>query len=194
MSNNAQGIKMQLPETGFAGLSFRHGKKPVIAAVNGAAYGGGCEAAVNCDLIIAASTATFGLPEVKRGVTPFGGALPRLMKTAGKQRATEMALTGRVVTAAEFKEWGLCNYVCQQGEDVVQKAVEYATMIAENSLDAVIVTREGLKLGWEAFGVADASRVFLNGWSHRIYDGENMQEGLNAFTEKRAVKWKDSKL
>lgn len=194
MANNAKGIKMQLPENGFAGLSFRHGKKPVIAAVNGAAYGGGCESAVNCDLIIAASTATFALPEVKRGVTPFGGALPRLMKTAGKQRATEMALTGRLVSAAEFKEWGLCNYVCQAGEDVVSKAVEYAVMIAENSPDAVIVTREGLKLGWEALGVADASRIFLQGWSSRIYDGENIQEGLNAFAERRPVKWKDSKL
>lgn len=185
---------MRLPGNGFAGLSFRHGKKPVIAAVNGAAFGGGCEASVNCDLIIASSAATFGLPEVKIGVTPFGGALPRLMKTAGKQRATEMALTGRFITAAEFKEWGLCNYVCKEGEDVVQKAVEYATMIAKNSPDAVIITREGLKLGWEALGVADSSRVFYEGWAARVYEGENMQEGLNAFTEKRPVRWKDSKI
>lgn len=194
MSNNAKDIRMQLPENGFAGLSFRHGKKPVIAAVNGPAYGGGCEAAVNCDLVIASSTATFALPEVKCGVTPFGGALPRIMKIAGKQRASEMALTGRIVSAKEFKEWGLCNDVCREGDDVVKKALEYAKMIIENSPDAVIITREGLKLGWEALGVADASRIFLNGWSSRVYDGQNMQEGLNAFTEKRPVRWKDSKL
>lgn len=194
MSNNQNGVRMKLPENGFAGLSLRHGKKPVIAAVNGPAYGGGCEAAVNCDLVLASSSATFSLPEVKRGVTPLAGALPRIMKIIGKQRASEMALTGRVVSALEFRDWGLCNAVCQEDEDVVDKALEYAKMIIKNSPDAVIITREGLKLGWEALGVADASRLFLDGWSSRVYEGENMQEGLNAFTEKRAVRWKNSKL
>ncbi|KAF4435639.1 enoyl- hydratase, partial [Fusarium albosuccineum] len=99
MSNNKRGLRMKLPENGFGGLSFRGGKKPVIAAVNGPAYGGGCEMAVNCDIVVASSTATFGLPEVKRGVTPFGGVLPRLMKTVGRQRAAELALTGRAVSA-----------------------------------------------------------------------------------------------
>lgn len=194
MTNNAKGVRMKLPENGFAGLSFRHGKKPVIAAVNGAAMGGGCEAVINCDIVVASSDATFALPEVKRGVTPFGGALPRIMKIAGKQRATDMALTGRPLSATEFKEWGLCNAVCEKGEGVVDKALEYAKMIVQNSPDAVIITREGLKLGWEALGVQDASRIFLEGWSSRVYEGENMQEGLNAFTEKRPVCWRDSKL
>lgn len=76
MENNKKGVPMSLPETGFGGVSFRHGKKPIIAAVNGPALGGGCEMAVNCDLVVASTHATFGLPEVKRGVTPFGGALP----------------------------------------------------------------------------------------------------------------------
>lgn len=194
MANNRKGIRMRLPENGFAGLSFRRGKKPVIAAVNGPAYGGGCELAVNCDLIVASHNATFALPEVKRGVTPFGGALPRLVRTAGRQRAAEFALTGRTASAREFMDWGLCNAVVKEGECVVDKAVEYARMIAGNSPDAAIVTREGLKLGWEALSVADASRIFLEDWSNRIYDGPNMQEGLNAFTEKREPSWKDSKL
>ncbi|KAH8736567.1 ClpP/crotonase-like domain-containing protein [Ilyonectria robusta] len=194
MANHKKGISMKLPENGFGGLSLRGGKKPVIAAVNGPAYGGGCEMAVNCDMVVASSTATFGLPEVKRGVTPFAGALPRIMRTAGKQRATELALTGRPVSAQEFKDWGLCNHVVEEGKCVVEKAIEYAKMIANNSPDASIVTRQGLKLGWEALGVVDASRVFLEGWSNRIYDGPNMQEGLDAFTEKREPRWKDSKL
>lgn len=185
---------MQFPEAGFAGLAFRSGKKPVIAAVNGAAYGGGCEVIMNCDLVIASASAKFALPEVKRGVTPFGGVLPRVIRIAGRQRATELALTGRPVTAQEFKEWGIVNCVVEEGKSVVDKAVEYAKMIAENSPDATIVTREGLKLGWEALGVHDASRIFLEGWSSRIYDGPNMQEGLNAFKEKRDPKWFDSKL
>ncbi|KAM5356872.1 hypothetical protein ACJ41O_003518 [Fusarium nematophilum] len=186
-------MRMQLPRNGFGGLSLRSGKKPVIAAVNGPAYGGGCEMVVNCDMIIASPTATFALPEVKRGVTPFGGALPRVVMTAGRQRAAELALTGRTVTAQEFKEWGICNFVVEEGENVVDKALEFAGMIAENSPDAAIVTREGLKMGWE-MGVEDASRGFLEGWSKRIYDGSNMQEGLDAFKEKRSPRWVDSKL
>lgn len=187
---------MDLPENGFAGLSLRHGKKPVIAAVNGPAYGGGCEAVVNCDLVVAASTATFALPEVKRGVTPFGGALPRLIRSAGRQRAAEMALTGRTITAQQFCEWGLCNLVVGEGESVVDKALEYAKMIAANSPDSVIVTREGLSMGWDGLGVADASRLFFQSMSSRLQGGggENMQEGLDAFTEKRTPRWRDSKL
>lgn len=194
MSNNKKGIAMDLPANGFGGISFRSGKKPIIAAVNGPAYGGGCEMVVNCDLVVASASATFSLPEVKRGVTPFGGALPRMMKIVGRQRATELALTGKSVTSQEFKDWGVCNLIAEEGQDVVDKAVEMAKMIAENSPDAVIVTREGLKMGWEALGVSDSSRMFLEGWSKRIYDGQNIQEGLNAFTEKRSPRWKDSKL
>ncbi len=194
MANNKNGVPMKLPDNGFGGLSFRHGKKPVIAAVNGPAYGGGCEIVANCDLVLASKSATFALPEVKRGVTPFGGALPRMIRTMGKQLATEVALTGRTVTATEFKDAGMCNYIAKDGENVLDKALELAGLIAANSPDAVIITREGLKLGWEALGVADSSRVFLDGWSKRIYEGKNMQEGLDAFTEKREPRWMDSKL
>lgn len=185
---------MDLPNNGFGGISFRHGKKPVIAAVNGPAYGGGCEMIVNCDLVVALESATFALPEVKRGVTPFGGALPRLMKIVGRQRAMEIALTGRTITAHELKEWGVCNEVASKGQDVVGRAIDIAATIAGNSPDAVIVTREGLQMGWESMSTADASRLFLDGWARRIYDGSNMQEGLDAFTAKREPRWKDSKL
>ncbi|KAH7123203.1 ClpP/crotonase-like domain-containing protein [Dactylonectria macrodidyma] len=194
MENNKKRLRIKLPENGFGGLSFRSGRKPVIAAVNGPAYGGGCEIVANCDMVVESSTSTFSLPEVQRGVTPFGGALPRIMKAAGRQRATEMALTGRIVTAREFRNWGLCNFVVDEGVSVVDKAIEYAKMIAGNSPDAIIVTREGLKLGWESLGVADASQIFLEGWSNRIYDGHNKQEGLDAFSQVRAPCWKDSKL
>ncbi|KAL2205946.1 enoyl-CoA hydratase [Sarocladium strictum] len=194
MANQEHNIPLKLPQNGFGGLSLRHGKKPVIAAVNGPAHGGGCEMVVNCDMVIASSTATFCLPEVKRGVTALAGALPRLMKTIGKQRAAEIALTGREFTAQEFKEWGICNAVVGREESVIDKALEYATMIAEASPDATIVSREGLKLGWEALSVADASRVFLEGWGNRIYEGQNIKEGLRAFAEKRKPRWNPSKL
>ncbi|KAF4963727.1 hypothetical protein FSARC_8275 [Fusarium sarcochroum] len=194
MGFQRSGTRLNLPASGFGGLSLRNGKKPVIAAVNGPAHGGGCEMAVNCDMVIASSMATFCLPEVKRGVTAFAGALPRIVKTAGRQRSAELALTGRAVTAHEFMQWGLCNFVVDSSQNVVDKALEYAKMISDGSPDAVIVTREGLKLGWEALGVTDASRIFREGWGSRIYEGANMQEGLDAYTEKREPRWKRSKL
>ncbi|KAH7354821.1 ClpP/crotonase-like domain-containing protein [Rhexocercosporidium sp. MPI-PUGE-AT-0058] len=194
MENQGHGIPLDLPHNGFGGLSLRHSKKPVIAAVNGPAHGGGCEMIVNCDMVIASSSATFCLPEVKRGVTALAGALPRLVMTVGRQRAAELALTGRIFTAQDFKDWGICNAIVDQDQNVVDKALEYARMVAEASPDAITITREGLKLGWEGLSVADASRVFRDGWGKRIYEGENIKEGLRAFAEKRKPRWKKSML
>jgi len=181
--------------SGFGALSRRSGRKPVIAAVNGLAFGGGCELIVNCDLVVASSSATFALPEVKRGVVAFAGALPRIVRTIGKQRAMEMALTGRTVSALEAREWGLVNKVVGDMEgEVVEAAVEYARMIAENSPDAVIVSREGIKMGWEGMGAEDATRLANDVWFSRLQAGENIKEGVRAFVEKRKPKWKAAKL
>lgn len=194
-SNSSGRARNPMPPSGFAALSRRTGRKPIIAAVNGLAYGGGTEIVVNCDLVVAAAKATFGLPEVKRGVVAMAGALPRIIRTLGRPRAMEMALTGRVVTAQEALQWGLINKVVGDAEgEVVEAAVEYAKMIAENSPDAVIVSREGLKLGWESLGVEDGSRILIESWYPRLLQGENIKEGLQAFVEKRKPKWKGAKL
>lgn len=184
-----------MPPSGFGALSRRSGRKPIIAAVNGLAYGGGTELIVNCDLVIAAKKATFGLPEVKRGVVAIAGALPRIVRTIGRPRAMEMALTGRVVPAQEAYEWGLINKVVGDGEgEVVAAAVEYAKMIAENSPDAVIVSREGIKMGWEGVGAEEGSRLLVENWYPRLAAGENIKEGVRAFVEKRKPQWKAAKL
>ena len=174
-------------------LSRRRGKKPVIAAVNGIAMGGGTEFAVNCDLIIAADTATFGLPEVKRGVAPFAGALPRLIRSIGLQRASEFALTGRTLTAQEAERWGLVNQIVPQAQ-VVEEAVRYATLIAENSPDSIICTRSMLRQGWETASVDQAAEISSEGPWAELQRGENMREGLAAFAEKRKPNWKPSRL
>ncbi|TDZ14629.1 Mevalonyl-coenzyme A hydratase sidH [Colletotrichum orbiculare MAFF 240422] len=177
----------------FRPLSRRLGKKPVIAAVNGLAMGGGCEFVVNCDLVVAAEDAYFGLPEVKRGIAAIGGALPRLIRTIGLQRASEFALTGRSVSAQEMAAWGLVNKVVPK-EKVVEEAVRYARMIAANSPDAIVCTRAGLRQGWETAAVERAVEWTLEREFAELQRGENMLEGLKAFAEKREPRWKGSKL
>ena len=180
--------------SGFAGLSRRRGLKPIIAAVNGLAYGGGCEMIVNCDIVLASHNAAFALPEAKRGVIALAGALPRITRIIGRMRAMEMALTGRTVPAAEAKEWGLCNAVCGMEENVVDVAIKWAEEICANSPDSVIVSKEGIELGWEGIGVEEGSQRLIDGMFKRMEAGENMKEGIKAFVEKRKPRWAASRL
>ncbi|KAL9122383.1 MAG: hypothetical protein Q9187_001067 [Circinaria calcarea] len=181
------------PDAGFGGMSKRLGKKPIIAAVNGLCYGGGCEMAVNADLVIASSDATFAIQDVKVGTLACGGVLPRLVLSVGLQRATEMALTGRALNAEEARSWGLVNRVVEKHESVVRAAVDYAKVIAANSPDSIIATREGIRKGWlgpEAIQVND--KLYM-AWGPRN-QLENYKEGIRAFSERRAPQWVNSKL
>lgn len=152
--------------------------------------------AINCDLILSDVGATFGLPEVKRGVVAVGGALPRLVRTVGRQRAMEMALTGRTYDAEEMRTWGLVNAIVPQGLEggVRGEAIRWAQEIAGNSPDSVLVSREGVKLGWEGLGVQEGTERLERLWYVRMDGGKNMREGLRAFVEKRRPRWVSSKL
>ncbi|KAI8960813.1 ClpP/crotonase-like domain-containing protein [Daldinia sp. FL1419] len=187
--------RRRFPRGGFGGMSNRGGLKPIIAAVNGICFGGGMEMAINCDLIVAAASASFSLPEVTIGVIALAGALPRLGRTVGRQRAAEMALSGKRYSAKEMQAWGLVNEVVEgDGKVVLDKAVEWAQRIAGNSPDAVIVSREGLKLAWEGVSPEQGTDILLKGWYGRIEKGENAVEGVKSFVERRKPVWKDSKL
>ncbi|EXF81603.1 hypothetical protein COL5a_006138 [Colletotrichum fioriniae] len=179
---------------GFGGLSNRGGKKPVIAAVNGLCLGGGMEMIINADLVYASTKAKFGLPEVTIGVIAIAGALPRLIKSVGRQRATEMALIGRTdYTAEEMVSWGLVNKVVQP-DDLMETALGAAEAIARNSPDSIIVSREGLKTGWEPMGPIEATGYIDQTIYRKMEAGENMTEGVKSFVEKRKPVYKDSKL
>jgi len=198
-SSEAEASRRWQTAAGFGGLSNRAGKKPVVAAVNGLCLGGGMEMAINCDMVVAAAGARFGLPEVTRGVVALAGALPRLVRTVGRQRAAEMALTGRLYPAEAMERFGLVNHVVKKededkGQDVVGVAVRLAAEVAANSPDAVVVSREGLRLGWEAMGPELATELVGRGLYGRIDGGENMKEGVRSFVERRKAAWKDSKL
>lgn len=181
------------PPSAFGGLSRRSGKKPIICAVNGICFGGGCEMIINADMVIAEEQATFALPEVKIGVIALAGALTRLVRTVGKQRAMEMALTGRTLSAAEAREWGLVNKVVDKGQ-CVQEAIRMAELIATNSPDSVIVSREGIKMGWEGVSAEEGTRLLKEGWYARMLGGENQLEGIRSFVERRKPVWVPSKL
>ena len=174
-------------------MSKRTGKKPIIAAVNGLAYGGGCELAVNADLVVASANAKFAIPDVKVGTLACAGVLPRLVSIVGMQRATEMALMGRPVGAKEAHEWGLVNKVIDKEADVVKEAVAIAAVVAANSPDSIIATREGLRKGWVGKEAEDVNERLYMGWGPHN-DLENYREGIRAFSEKRKPRWVDSKL
>ncbi|KAE8148006.1 enoyl-CoA hydratase [Aspergillus avenaceus] len=192
-----------IPPSGFGGLSRRHGKKPVIAAVNGLAFGGGMEIVANLDLILAAKSAKFALPEAKRGVVAMAGSLPRLTRTIGRPRAMQMALTGRAVTADEAEKWGFVNIVVDDATSVeldvidrpvVKKALEYATEIVQNSPDSVIISRAGVMSAWEDASAENSSRLLHETWGQALDEGENLREGVMAFVQKREPHWVNSKL
>ena len=147
---------------------------------------------INADIVLADSKAVFGLPEVKIGVVALAGALTRVVRTVGKQRAMEMALTGRPLPAQEAREWGLVNKVMEGG--VVEEAIKMAEVICANSPDSVIVSREGVKLGWEGVGAEEGTRLLAENWYSRMDGGENMKEGVKSFVEKRKPRWVPSKL
>lgn len=177
---------------GFGGLSNRRGKKPIIAAVNGLCLGGGMEMVLALDMVLAAEGAKFGLPEVKRGVVAIAGALPRLTRIVGRQRASEMALLGRMYTAGEMLSWGVVNKVVKTS--VVEEALAWAAEMADNSPDSVIVSRAGLLGGWDGVDPVQSTRDIDQGIFRQLDGGENQREGVESFVEKRLPVWKDSKL
>ncbi|KAK5118898.1 hypothetical protein LTR62_000109 [Meristemomyces frigidus] len=182
------------PPSGFMGVSRRAGKKPVIAAVNGWAMGGGFEICLGCDMIIASPNATFGLPEAMRGLYAGAGGLSRLVRLAGMTVASEIAMSGRFLSGQEAAQYQIANRVSKTHESCVPEAVELASKIASLSPDAIIVTRHGLRQSWETASVERASQETELRYGAGLRDGENIGIGLRAFAEKKEPKWVPSKL
>ncbi|KAF8859052.1 putative carnitinyl-CoA dehydratase [Acephala macrosclerotiorum] len=182
------------PPTGFAGISRRVGKKPIIAAVNGFALGGGFEICLNCDLVVASPTATFGLPEAQVGLYAAAGGLPRLVRNVGLPIASEIALTNRRLSASEALNFNLINKISQSQESVVEEAVELAKKIVKLSPDGVIVSRAGLREAWETASVEEARKKVADRFEKGLFEGENMRIGLKAFATKTRPVWVPSKL
>lgn len=167
---------------------FARTRKPVIAAVNGFALGGGCELALMCDLVIASEKAKFGQPEIKLGVTPGMGGSQRLTKTVGKAVAMDLILTGRMIGAEEALRIGIASRVVP-ADEIVSTAMEVAAEIAAFSLPSLMAAKEmtlrALELSTTE-GVKFERRLF-----HGLFGTEDQKEGMAAFVEKRPANFKD---
>ena len=166
-------------------LRFRPAK-PVIAAVNGLAYGGGLELVLACDLAVCSEQALFALPEVKRGVLATGGGLVRLPHVIGPRRALQMALTGAPVDAATALSWGLVNSVVAAGS-VLEHTMSLAQAIARNAPLSVAASKRTINEG--ARLPEDDAWALSRAAFERIKDSADALEGPQAFAEKRPPKW-----
>jgi enoyl-CoA hydratase len=156
--------------------------KPLVAAVNGYALGGGCELALMCDLIIAGDTARFGQPEINLGIIPGAGGTQRWPRTAGKYAAMEAMLTGAPVSARRAYELGLVNKVVP-AEMTVEVAKRTARQLAEKAPLAVRMAKEAVLHAFEsplAEGLASERKSF-----YFLFSSEDQKEGMHAFLEKR---------
>ncbi len=163
-------------------------RKPVIAAVAGFALGGGCELAMQCDIIIAAETARFGQPELKLGIIPGIGGTQRLTRAVGKAKAMDLILTGRMMDAAEAERSGLVARVVPAAE-LMAEAMKAADTIAAMSLPSVMVAKEAVNRAFEvslAEGISFERRVF-----HSLFATQDQKEGMAAFVEKRPAKFEN---
>lgn len=162
-------------------------KKPVIAAVNGYALGGGLELALACDFIYAAEKAKLGLPEVTLGIMPgFGGTqnLPRLI---GPNRAKELIFSGKALSAEQAQAWGIVNEVCSL-EELMNRAVETAKKITANGMLGVAAAKQAIIHGLE-MNKADGLR-YEGALFGLLFASEDQKEGTQAFIEKRPAKFK----
>ncbi|MEM8617317.1 MAG: enoyl-CoA hydratase-related protein [Pseudomonadota bacterium] len=185
----AEGGDMFGVPAGFGGLTNRYDlNKPVIAAVNGVAMGGGFEIALACDLIIAADTARFALPEPKVGLAALAGGLHRLPRQIGLKQAMGMILTGRHVPAAEGQQLGFVNAVVPQAQ-LMDEARRWAGMIAECSPASIRASKQAVMQGLDTAGLEAAFNQRYTAVGEML-KGADVIEGPLAFAQKRAPEWK----
>jgi enoyl-CoA hydratase/carnithine racemase len=187
----AAGNPITVPPTGFAGLTSRFDlTKPVIAAVNGLAMGGGFEIALACDLIVAAETALFALPEPRVGLAALAGGLHRLPREIGLKKALGMILTGRRVTAAEGQTLGFVNEVAKPGE-ALAVAKKLSGQILECSPMSIRASKEAVYRGLAESSLQTAIENQSKYEAIRtMFRSEDLIEGPMSFAQKRPPQWK----
>ncbi|HJV07021.1 MAG TPA: enoyl-CoA hydratase [Chromobacteriaceae bacterium] len=157
-------------------------RKPVIAAVSGLALGGGCELAMMCDIVFAADSARFALPEIKLGVIPGAGGTQRLPRAIGKAKAMDLCLTGRMMDAAEAERCGLVSRLYPAGQ-LLAEALATAQSIAEFSQPVAMMMKESINRAFE--GSLNEGLLFERRTLHATFAMTDQKEGMAAFVDKR---------
>ena len=177
--------RIELPKTGFGGLTARRLNKPIIGVIQGAAFGGGFELALACDILIATPQTKFCLPEPKVGQAALAGGLERLPIAIGQKRAMELILTSRVLYAEEARSYGLVNLICSP-EALLQRALEIADQICDSAplslfaSKAVALKHERGLMGYSTDPTNEIARML---------DSQDAIEGALAFTNHRDPNW-----
>ncbi len=161
---------------------LRQSPKPVIAAVEGYALGGGCELALACDIIVAADDAQFGQPEIRVGIMPGAGGTQRLLRTVGRYKTLLWSLTGQMIPAREAFAGGLVSELAATGQ-ALARSIEIAEQIASMPPLAVQAVREAVRLGADA--PLEAALSLERRLFERLFDTHDQKEGMRAFLEKR---------
>jgi crotonobetainyl-CoA hydratase len=175
---------------GFAGITELFGRgKPIIAAVNGSAYGGGVEMMLAADLVVASHTATFSFPEARIGVLPDAGGAIRLVARLPRALAVELLLTGGSFTAGQARRWGLINRVVP-ADRVLDTAIDLARSICDAAPLSIAATLEIVE-ATQGLSDKDAFRVMRNDLptAARVATSQDAEEGARAFAEKRPPQW-----
>jgi enoyl-CoA hydratase len=160
---------------------------PVLGAINGAAYGGGCEFALSCDFIYAAEHARFALTEITLGIMPGAGGTMNLPQAVGERRAREIIYTGRPFSAAEGLEWGLVNQVCA-ANDLLKKTIATAESISRNAPISVRQAKKSIAVSTQVD--RHVGYMFELEAYNRMVPTEDRLEGVRAFNEKRKPEFK----
>jgi len=185
----SSGGRLEIPPAGFGGLTSRFDlAKPVIAAVNGVALGGGFEIALACDLIVASETASFGLPEPRVGLAALAGGLHRLPRQIPQKQAMGMLLTGRRLSAREAFALGLVNEVVP-GAELLPAARRWADAILACSPISVRTSKQVVAQGLRFASLEEAMSQRYDTIRELVLS-EDFQEGPRAFAEKRKPRWK----
>lgn len=181
-----RGERPSVPGRGFAGITERPPRKPVIAAVEGYALAGGFEIVLACDLIVAANNANFGLPEVKRSLVAAAGGLLRLPQRLPYHIAMEYILTGGMLPSAEAHRLGLVNHLTEPGQ-ALQKAMELGAAIAANGPLATAASKQVVveSSEWSREEMFAKQMVIAD----PVFKSADAREGATAFAEKRAPVW-----
>jgi crotonobetainyl-CoA hydratase len=181
-------------EWGFGGVAQHWVPKPVIAAVNGVAFGGGCEIVLSCDIVVAGETAKLGLPEVKVGLFAAAGGVVRLQRQVPLKIALQLVLTGDPIDAATAASWGLVNEVVPP-EQVLHRAIELAGRIAANAPLSVRYSKQLLHATSSAGSDWNPKWTGVDPWAANaaamevVFASADAVEGSSAFAEKRTPMW-----